>query len=145
METLNAYISAYTPHAIAAAVILALLLFAWLLLRKRKKRKAAEPKKLADALPKEHGLAYKMGKGVLLCIAGVFHALLFLLKLIVPNMVLVERLLALAGLALIAYPFFVPPMRYYLIGAGVFCLVLAIVAHAYNDEMRRNSMEKKEY
>ncbi|MBP3730746.1 MAG: hypothetical protein J6I40_04660 [Mailhella sp.] len=145
MQTLNAYISEYTPHAIAAAVTLAFLLFLWILLRIRRKRKAHAPKRLADALPKEHGMAYKFGKGVWFCIAGIFHGLLFLLKLIVPNMVLLERLLALAGMALIAYPFFFPPMRYYLIGAGVLSLMLAIIAHAYNDEMRRNSPDKKPY
>ncbi len=135
MELLNQY----TPQAAAAAAVLVLLFVFWLWLRRRKRRKATGQQMLADALPKKRGPLYKLFRGIGICIAAVFRGILFLLKLIVPNMVLVERLLVLGGLALGAYNIIRPPLNWWYVGEGVFMLVLAIVAHAYNDEVRREA------
>ena len=133
------FLNQYTPQAVIAAAVLVLFFFFWLWLRHRKRRKVSTPQMLAAALPKKRGPFYKIGRGIWICIAGIFHGILFLLKLIVPNMVLVERLLVLGGLGLGAYSIIWPPLNWWYVGGGVFMLVLAIVAHAYNDEVRRES------
>ena len=133
------FLNQYTPQAAAAAAVLVLLFVFWLWLRSRKSKKSAGQQMLADALPRKRGPLYKLGRGIWICIAGVFRGILFLLKLIVPNMVLVERLLVLGGLGLGAYSIIRPPLNWGYVGGGVFMLVLAIVAHAYNDEVRREA------
>jgi len=90
-------------------------------------------------LPKKRGPLYKLFRGIGICIAAIFRGILFLLKLIVPNMVLVERLLVLGGLGIGAYSIIWPPLNWWYVGGGIFMLVLAIVAHAYNDEVRREA------
>ncbi len=132
METLPQYM----PHVIAAAAIILLALFLIWCLARRKKRKNAS-KVVVPKLSENRGVLYKTGKFIWFIIAGIFHVFLFLLKQIIPNMILVERLLIAAGIAAIAYTLIWPPVKYQYIGLGVFLLITSIVAHAYNDEMKR--------
>ncbi len=133
METLSQYV----PHIIAATALFLLALFLiWMLIRRSRRKNRS--KVVVPKLSEDHGILYKVGRFIWLIIAGIFHFFLFLLKQVIPNMVLVERLLIVAGIAAIAYPFIRPPLRYEYIGLGVFLLILAIVAHCYNDEMKRD-------
>ena len=133
------FLNQYTPQAAAAAAVLVILFVFWLWLRSRKRRKVSSQQMLADALPKKRGPLYKLFRGIWICIAAICRSILFLLKLIVPNMVLVERVLVLGGLGLGAYSIIRPPLNWWYVGGGIFMLVLAIVAHAYNDEVRREA------
>ena len=132
METLSQYV----PHVIAATALILLALFLiWCLVRRKSRKKASRV--VVPKLSEDRGIAYKIGSFLWMIIAGIFHVFLFLLKQIIPNMVLVERMLIVAGIASIAYPFIRPPLRYEYIALGIFLLISSIVAHAYTDEMKR--------